>query len=484
MTIVTLTDHNSIDGVRELLDRGYSDVFVSAEMTTTFPEDGCNIHVTASRSAVRGSAPFAREHLRDDLYVDREIENGLAACGQSPAYFMTHLMSTQNRPYGREGSLAIEHIEALVLQPLRDPQRGADQGAESAHHDDAARLDRPTMNGSPTSTGSNRRENPLAEIGRGRPDDHSGNNPGHAWTNSPTPLRCPRATRRRLDPKGDTTSARGPHHLAHSVLKFLRQPEEGCPHSNRCPSRVLAYTVLRLVFDSKSERHRAASSLDQGLGAPGSFASIGCAHVKRAGAPFETVFDSEVCALLADPGLRSALSKLDTTAQTDERIFLVVGTLLNRIFARYVQNLRDAGNLGLVGLIKEVVALVTSNVFVSLPYFMSFLAQSSDCLIARDVRKSFGLAEPQRVVLVTDTLFEVNGVAATIRRMMREALRRDLDFTVVTCLADHELSSHTADPEIKALIEAGRLKIFPSVAQMAFPEYDRLQIRFPRFSTS
>src|SRR5262245_35247409 len=46
MTLVTLTDHNSIDGALEMLSAGLADVFISAEMTTTFPEDGCNIHVT------------------------------------------------------------------------------------------------------------------------------------------------------------------------------------------------------------------------------------------------------------------------------------------------------------------------------------------------------------------------------------------------------------------------------------------------------
>ena len=39
MTLVTLTDHNSIDGVLEMLDAGLTGVFISAEMTTTFPED-------------------------------------------------------------------------------------------------------------------------------------------------------------------------------------------------------------------------------------------------------------------------------------------------------------------------------------------------------------------------------------------------------------------------------------------------------------
>src|SRR5262249_39234 len=152
------------------------------------------------------------------------------------------------------------------------------------------------------------------------------------------------------------------------------------------------------------------------------------------GEPFERVFEKELCALLVDPAFHAKLATLDANDATDERIFLVVGTLLNRIFARYVDNLRHAPNKGLVGVIKEAVALGTSNLFVSLPYLMSFLAQSSDSMISRDVRKNFDLAARQKVCLLTDTFFEVNGVAATIKRMIREAVRRDLDFTVVTCL--------------------------------------------------
>src|ERR1700761_1344169 len=119
MQLVTLTDHNSIDGVRRLLDAGKSDVFISAEMTTTFPEDGCNIHVTVANMT---EAQFAEIHrLRSNVYemiayVDEQIaaEGLRGPYGNRLAYFMTHpLMSTQNRPYGREGSLAIHHIEKV-----------------------------------------------------------------------------------------------------------------------------------------------------------------------------------------------------------------------------------------------------------------------------------------------------------------------------------------------------------------------------------
>src|SRR5262245_58099934 len=66
MTLVTLTDHNSIDGALEMLDAGFDDVFISAEMTTTFPEDGCNIHVTIANVT---EAQFAEANrLRKNIY--------------------------------------------------------------------------------------------------------------------------------------------------------------------------------------------------------------------------------------------------------------------------------------------------------------------------------------------------------------------------------------------------------------------------------
>src|SRR5262249_30994631 len=66
-----------------------------------------------------------------------------------------------------------------------------------------------------------------------------------------------------------------------------------------------------------------------------------------------------------------------------------------------------------------------------------------------------------------------------IKRMINEAIRRDIEFTVITCLSLEEQKTYCSRPEIQRFIEAGRLKIFTSVATLNFPEYDGLQIRFP-----
>jgi glycosyltransferase involved in cell wall biosynthesis len=107
------------------------------------------------------------------------------------------------------------------------------------------------------------------------------------------------------------------------------------------------------------------------------------------------------------------------------------------------------------------------------------MQQSADCQIARDVRQAFKVKEPQKIALITDTYFEVNGVSNSIKRMIREAVRRDIDFTVITCVSPEDFARHMLDPATRQYIDSGRLKLFTSVASLGFPEYDGLHICFP-----
>jgi glycosyltransferase involved in cell wall biosynthesis len=491
MTLVTLTDHNSIDGVRELLDAGKTDVFVSAEMTTTFPEDGCNIHVTVANMTESQFREIDR--LRGNVYemidyVDGQIARE-ASSGNRLVYFVTHpLMSTQNRPYGREGSLSVEHIEkALLFCNAFEVQNGSRTKAlNELTHAVLTSLDRRTIERLADKHGIRPKgETPWLKTIVGGSDDHSGINPGRTWTEfahdgHATPNDVIDSLRRRETVPGGAHG--GPITLAHSMLKLLY---DGSARNKGAKAKVIniggpVHSLLCVAFDSDSER-LFERLLSFAKGFAEELVSRYVVRAKAGGETFEQVFQSEVHRLLVDPDFRAALARLDATAQTDDRIFLVIGTLLNRIFARYVASLRERGRFHLIGFIKQAVALVTSNALVSLPYMVSFLQQSSDSLIVRDVRKAFGLTEREKLVLVTDTFFEINGVAATIKRMIREAIRRDLDFTVVTCLGADESAEHLADPEIRRFVESGRLKLFEPVARMNFPEYDRLQIRFPPF---
>jgi glycosyltransferase involved in cell wall biosynthesis len=270
----------------------------------------------------------------------------------------------------------------------------------------------------------------------------------------------------------------GPITLAHSLLKLLHDGSKRRNAPRGATPRLVEgplYSLLELVFESKAENmaekiRRKGALLRQVV-----FGRWG-ARGDGLGVPFETVLQFEVAALLASPEFRATLA---ATKSTDDRIFMVISTLVNRIFARYVLNLKKESALNVVAAIKELVALISSNLFVSMPYLVSFLQQASDCLIARDVRESFQFIQRPKVALLTDTYFEINGVSASIKRMIGEAVRRDIDFTVITCLSSEEQQQYCSKPEVRRFIESGRLKIFTSVANLDFPKYDGLQIRFP-----
>jgi glycosyltransferase involved in cell wall biosynthesis len=513
MSIVTLTDHNSIDGVLEMLDAGLPDVFISAEMTTTFPEDGCNIHVTIANMTEKqfAEANRLRRNIHEMIaYVDAEIaaEPRRPGCNRL-AYFMTHpLMSTQNRQYGRDGSLRVEHIEkALLLMNTFEVRNGTRTKSLNELTDRLmSSLDRETIERLANKHGlAPKGEAPWLKAVVGGSDDHSGINPGQTWTELPLPADAPLAAndvidairRRETRPGG---AHGGPVTLAHAMLKLLydgrlpknrarsrgvtRRTAAGAPAAAPAapPTRSIGIggpvqDLLRLVFDGDSISAReklwiAARSWLQGL------AARTFSRRRDGSVPFERILTGEVTGLLRDAAFRASLA---AATRTDDRIFLVVSTLVNRIFGRYVARIGAADTDDVVRVIKEAVALVSSNVFVSLPYLLSYFHQSSDRWIVRDVRDAFEIGARPRIVLVTDTLFEVNGVSRTIRKMIDEARRRRVDFTVVTSLGAEEQAKQCATPEIRELIEAGRLKIFPSVVNLDFPKYEGLQIRFPPF---
>jgi glycosyltransferase involved in cell wall biosynthesis len=490
MTLVTLTDHNSIDGALEMLDAGLPDVFISAEMTTTFPEDGCNIHITIANVTPEQFADANR--LRRNIYemvayLDVQIsEEHRNPAGNRIVYFMTHpLMSTQNRPYGREGSLTVEHIEkAMLLCNTFEIQNGArTKTINDLTERVMASLTPEVVERLAAKHGiAPKGPTPWLKGFVGGSDDHSGINPGRTWT----AFECPegRATpnalmdcirRRETRPEG---SHGGPITLAHSLLKLLYDGSKktGAAKSHAMLLEGPIHSLLQLVFDSEPEtlrekiRRKAAMLRRMVL--------RGGVRIDGLGIPFENVLESEVSALLGSTEFRASLACQQTT---DARIFLVISTLINRVFARYLSNLKKQRGLNLVGGIKEMVALVSSNLFVSMPYLVAFLQQASDCLVARDVRESFQFTQPRRVALLTDTFFEINGVSVSIKRMIGEAMRRDIEFTVITCLSSEEQKKYCSQPDVQRFIESGRLKIFTSVANLDFPEYDGLQIRFPPF---
>jgi glycosyltransferase involved in cell wall biosynthesis len=104
MDLVTITDHDTIDGVMSLVDRGFQNVIVGEEVTVHFPEDRCRLHVL-----VWGLTPALHEdirtlNLREDVYAFAH-------------WLFTHNLahSLAHPVYSQNGKLTAWHLERCVL---------------------------------------------------------------------------------------------------------------------------------------------------------------------------------------------------------------------------------------------------------------------------------------------------------------------------------------------------------------------------------
>jgi glycosyltransferase involved in cell wall biosynthesis len=494
MGLVTITDHNSIDGVKELQDAGYPDVFASAEFTTTFPEDGCNIHITVANITEGQFAELNR--LRRNIYemvayLDDQMANeGAPGRTNRIVYFMTHpLMSTQNRTYGREGSLQLMHLEkVLLLCNCFEVRNGTRTRALNEFTEQWIRaLDRETIERLADRHGiAPKGEQPWRKSVVAGSDDHSGINPGRTWTEIPqldsgrlTPNDLVDAIRAgRSAPAG---SHGGPVTLAHAMLKLMhdgnRLKTDGTKRRGQRSTAISGpiESLLGLAFGFEGSLvQRAYRSSRTWV-----FGEYSRWRTRRPGVPsFELMLAAEVKRLLADRQFRSTLA---SAGGTDERVFAVISSLVNRLLTAYAAGLGREGNRDVLSLAKQVIALASSNLLVSMPYLVSYFHQSSDKLLVGDVRRATGMARGQRLVLVTDTYFEVNGVGRTIRRMQSEAKRRGIQLVVVTCLDAKEIEQRRQDPEVRALIESGELRLFPAVVRVGMPGYQGLHLHVPPF---
>ena len=70
MDFVTITDHNTVDGVIKLNQRYPDDTFTGVEITTGFPEDGCKMHVLLYDMTAEQYAHI--EQIRSNIYHVRD----------------------------------------------------------------------------------------------------------------------------------------------------------------------------------------------------------------------------------------------------------------------------------------------------------------------------------------------------------------------------------------------------------------------------
>ncbi len=450
MDYVTITDHNTISGALEIAH--LPGAFVSAEITTYFPEDGCKVHVVVLN--------ITEEIFREIHLLRKNIYELVAYLGRNAIpHFIAHPLYAQNE------QLDAEHFEKMILLfRIFETRNGARAGRYGSFLEGVLEGLTPQK----IAFLSDKHgidpygERPWIKGRVGGSDDHGGLFIAGAHTTVPAAATLNDflfgVTERRSFPAGDDGD---PLTLAHSLYAITHSYYRKQFGAGRAGSTPFIKALLDRFFDSEGERTSFLEKLRLFVrknlpdGVDGG-----------TGTSFEGRLDKEAKRLLKDTDfLRSIGSE-----SKNRKIFAVTSYLANRMIYLYTERLtRVSLSSGFFDLVHSLSTIGLVHLLIS-PYYLAFHHQHRGKDLMGEIAGRFthpGSGEKkEKIALFTDTLNEINGVAITIRRLIDIARDRGVELTVIT-------SSPNPTGYVNGVMN------FRSIGDVVLPEYPDLKLHFP-----
>lgn len=472
MDLVTITDHDTIKGAMELVERGFDRFIVGQEVSVKFPEDRCLLHVLVWGLSPEQDEQITKLDLRDDVYNFAAWlkEHNLAHACAHPLYIQNGRLT---RWHIERVALLFRGIECLngahayqtsdsIVRFINEltPARVA---ALSERHDLAPLWDRP-----------------WEKARTGGSDDHGLLNVGRAWTQvvgaDGTKITDPKEFFRRVMAGESTQSGIGGHSalLAHQLATVGahfyadRLHDRQTPTAKYVGSRLLKFAGIKADSPSKKRMgaYKVARKVWLGKKAPKPLPIL--RHLKKTMAEVIEQY----------PGLKA---RLDPDTWTD-------GAPISQHedMADFIQDLSAALSKSMspsaiksfkkrdpAGISEHLISYAILHI-AQLPYLFSLFYQNKE----RDFLEKFehettpagagvsALERPMRVSLFTDTFYDVNGVCRFIQNVAERAIDSGRDLEVITCTS-------------KPGETFGNVYNFDPVFSMKIPKYDNLDMCLP-----
>jgi glycosyltransferase involved in cell wall biosynthesis len=456
MDFVTISDHNCIKGALEIAD--LPGTFISVEVTTYFPENGCKVHVLAT--GIDEEQFRMIQELRADIY-------------QLHKYFMDEdIICTVAHPFYRVNArLTIDQVEKLILMFPRFEEINGTRDRRGAEL--AAAVFR---NLTPEMIGEMSRRHGIEPHGpeawrksfTAGSDDHSGAYTASAYTVTPFAEDVAEflAHLRRGEHEaagtfgGSVTMGHGLYHIAYGYYKdrVLRgNQRNGSP------------TILGELFKRLLEARPEEPSSGLGSSIRGMATRVLWSRQVNKLNDMERLLIDDFSRLFSE---RETLDRAQPVMD-DRRTFHIACQISHTLgfgfFDRFVQFVRK-------GRLMESLQTVASLAPVAMsmaPYLAAFSTQHKDELFHKALTSHFPTAahlrQPsRRKAWITDTFAEVNGVSRTIQTLAETARFTGRQLTVLTSLV--------TPPVTKADV-----KNFPPVGTFPMPEYPSQTLAFPPF---
>jgi len=455
MDYVTISDHNCISGACEIAH--LPGTFLSSELTTYFPENGCKIHCLVTGITERQFHEMQR--IRENIYDLQRymLENGVIHTIAHPLFRIND-------------KLTIEQLEKLILMFNRFEGVNGSRLPRSCEIGNAIfRSLTPDMMNALADRHGIRPVGlePWNKTLTGGSDDHGGLYIASAYTVTPH---------------------------APSVIDFLEYIREGQhePGGVGGTSIRLANSLYRIAYCYYKDRFLAPGTTDRSvIGAvlknlaeqpgekepePTGFrASVRSAfrkkvkqvYVKKQMSEIEQMIVEEIARVLEvededlPPGEHDSANFHSACRLSQELSFVFLQKAAKKIRSgELIGSLQAISSLG-------PVALGIA------PYLTAFATQHKDDTFLQEVSDRFaGVSTQKRKSVkkawVTDTFSDVNGVTKTIRTLAGMARGSEKDITVITSLEE--------DPAAEFPV-----RNFTPVGSFRLPEYESLLISYPPF---
>ena len=461
MDLVTLTDHNSIDGCLEIAAR--PGVFLSEQVSTRFPDDRCEVQVLVW--GITEAQHRELQGVRENIF---DLQRYLSA--QNLAHAVAH-------PFYRvDDRLGLAHIEKLIL--LFQHFEGLN-GHRDALLSAVAREVLGALTPEKTDELANRHgfapthSEPWRKTFTAGSDDHGGMFPASAWTEVAVEvvagvsdpghsgfLTAVREGRCMLRGAGGT-----PLTLSHSLYNNLRQFIGG-KFAGAKSSGFVGKAFSRFMEGEDPTEFSWTDKL--------AFIAEGIASGKifELAKPANASLWKQLAGTFTGGAMKKQLAReTEGIAEPERRAFVIANFFVNqlafRFFTTFIRRLSD-GNI--IEAIREISVLLPVLAPLA-PYFYAFRSQAPDRQWLGEVGvaiagRSPALLANRKRAWFTDTLEDVNGVANTIRKLTAACIAEGGDLTVVTSRSSITI---TGIP----------IKNFAPVGEFELPEYELQKLSFP-----
>src|SRR5213596_3602161 len=456
MDYVTITDHDAIDGCLEIAHLPRT--FISEQVTTYFPHDGCKLHILVWGISEQQHRDI--ESVRDNVFdLQRYLQ------GAQIAHAVAHPL------YSVNGKLEATHLEQLIL--LFKHFEGIN-GLRDALLSELAQILFKQLTPEKIDVIANRHgvgpthAEPWRKILVGGSDDHGGRFVASAFTETPAAKSAEQFLK--LVRNGNCTpygQGGTPLILSHGFYNTVACFIQDRFHEKLGPGGALLEKMFSRFMEGRAPTEFTLKEKTEFI-----VQGVLSGKIFDFAKPANVSLWKELSGYFARPEVKAKLAaQLDKVSEPERRTFLmanmVAEQLAFRFFNKFVQQI-SSGNM--VESMQALSAIAPILVILT-PYIYAFHSQAPSRVWLRQMFRELTGEIPialqnRKRAWFTDTLEDVNGVATTIRKMTAAGVAAGRDLIVVTSRSE----LHITDIPIKN---------FPPIGEFELPEYELQKLSFP-----